>query len=199
MGDKSREPAQILDQARETLKTAQRGYADFVGNDPERRLSGLRNAIVFGRAVTNVIENLRGKVPDFDGWYKPQSAKLAENLQFRRLYQLRSEILKQGIIAANHSFTVNYLNTDDLAPIMSNPPAGARDFFMGDSAGGSGWDVELPDGEIVQYYVNLPGSIEVSHAHTIRVAGEDLPAGPLIDSYLQQMSSLIAEARMKFL
>lgn len=193
------EPAQIISQARAMLKTAQRGYADFAGDDPARRLTGLQNAIVFGRAVTNVLENLRGKVPEFDSWYKPLSAKLSENSQFRRLYQLRSEILKQGAASANASLTVNYLNTSDLAPIMSNPPAGARSFFMGDANGGSGWEVELPDGDTEKYYVSLPGAVKVSHNHSITVEDVDYPAGPLIQSYLEEMSSLIAQASAQFL
>lgn len=197
MGKDERTVEQVISQAQETLKTAKRGYKDFVGDDPERRLPGLRNAIVFGRAVTNVIENLRGRVPDFDLWYKPWSRKLAEDPGFRRLYQLRSEVLKQGASGAEHTAHLHNVSARTLAPVMSNPPAWAKSFFIGDSSGGSGWEVELPSGEVEPYYVSLPIGV-ATLTHTIDVAGEAVEAGPLLSSYLASMEEIIMEAKARF-
>ena len=60
----------IIRSAEETLKTAEQGLEDLIKGPPERKLSGLRNLIVFGRAVTNILQNLRSIESDFDAWYE---------------------------------------------------------------------------------------------------------------------------------
>jgi len=54
----------IIRSAEETLKTAEQGLEDLIKGPPQRKLSGLRNLIV-GRAVTNILQNLRSIEPDF--------------------------------------------------------------------------------------------------------------------------------------
>ena len=184
----------ILRNASETLRIARSGFADFAGPDPARRDAGFRNAVVFGRAVTNVLEHLRGKVPNFDEWYKPKSLALKEDEGFRTLYQLRSQILKEGTGGPSMSIHIGHMDTADLAPLMRNPPPGAKGFFVGDMTGGSGWEVELPDGEKEKYYVSLPASIDMSVTH--QIGDED--AKHLLSRYLNEMQSLIAEARAQF-
>lgn len=187
-------PEQVLANAAGTLKTAQIGLKDFMGSDPSRRLSGFRNAVVFGRAVTNVLEHLRGKVPDFDEWYKPRSAALAKDEGFARLYKLRSQILKEGTGQPSVGMHVARLDTARLAPLMSNPPPNARAFFIGDQVGGSGWEVVLADGEVEKYYVALPPGIDVSFSHHLG----DENAEELLSRYLAAMGDLIAEGRLRF-
>lgn len=62
--------ASVLADADETLQTAEWGLADLTGPDPRRRRSGLRNVVTFGRAFTNVLQNLRSLVgrEAFDEW-----------------------------------------------------------------------------------------------------------------------------------
>ena len=57
---------EILSKVRDMLDTAKFGLADLVGDDPGRSLAGLMNVATFGRAVTNVLQNLRSVTPDFD-------------------------------------------------------------------------------------------------------------------------------------
>jgi hypothetical protein len=52
----------VLNDAAQTLETADWGLADFTGPDPRRRMPGLRNLVVFGRAMTNALQNLRSVV-----------------------------------------------------------------------------------------------------------------------------------------
>ena len=92
---------------------------DLLGQDPDRRLLGMRNAIVFGRAVTNVLEHLRGKVEGFDSWYKPQSARLGQDESFRRIYKMRSEILKEG--ATNVGTSMHIKSSAPATCIVSAP------------------------------------------------------------------------------
>ena len=185
---------EILSNAAETLSVARLGLADFLGPDPSRRLAGFKNAVVFGRAVTNVLEHLRGKVPAFDDWYKPRSAALGQDEGFAKLYKLRSQILKEGSGAPSVSSAIEHLNPGEFALLMKSPPPGARGFFIGDATGGSGWEVELGSGEVERYYVAVPPSVGFSFSH--KLGNED--AGALLTRYLDAMRELIAEARKRF-
>jgi len=63
--------AEVLRRGDDTLATAKLGLTDVLEGRPERRLGGLRNLIVFGRAVSNVPQNLRSIWPEFDSSYQP--------------------------------------------------------------------------------------------------------------------------------
>ena len=52
----TRSRSNVLQSARDTLRTAELGLRDLQGGPADRRLAGLRNAVVFGRAVTNVLK-----------------------------------------------------------------------------------------------------------------------------------------------
>ena len=157
-------------------------------------MAGFRNAVVFGRAVTNVVEHLRGKVEDFDKWYKPRSTGLGQDEGFATLYKLRSQILKEGTGDPGVSVHIKSLDSGGIALLMRNPPTGALGFFIGDSTGGSGWEVAVGDGETEKFYVTLPSSIDVSVAYQVG----DENAGELLTRYLDAMGSLIAEAGAKW-
>lgn len=45
---------------------------------------------------------------------------------------------------------------------MQNPPPGARGFFLADEVGGSGWEIEMPDGRVEKFYVGLPESLKIT-------------------------------------
>ncbi len=167
----------ILRDAFETLQTAEWGLADVLGADPRRRMPGLRNLIVFGRAVTNVVQNIRSAVggDHFDAWYSPLQDEMRQDELLRYFYQRRSEILKEGSVGqVTTSMHISQLNTSELQPLMQNPPPGAKGFFIGDQLGGSGWEVELPDGSITKYYVALPE--DLSRRITTRLHFSDPPS-----------------------
>ena len=178
----------------ESLRSARMGLADFLARDPRRRITGFRNAVVFGRAVTNILEHLRGKVENFDEWYKPRSSALGSDPGFARLYKMRSEILKEGTGAPSQSIYIEHLNTADLQPLMQNPPRGAKGFFIGDQAGGSGWEVDLGDGETEKYYVALPPSVRMTTSFSLG----DEDAGALLTRYLDALGDLLKDAKDHF-
>ena len=154
-----RDASAILQDAAETLRTAEWGLADLLGKDPRRRMPGLRNLIVFGRAVTNVLQNLRSVVgkENFDAWYSERQDEMRRDELLRYFYERRSEVLKEGTLGqVGSSVYIEELNSAELQPLMQNPPPGARGFFIGDQLGGSGWEVALPDGTTDKYYVALP-------------------------------------------
>jgi hypothetical protein len=131
-----------------------------VGEEPEGRLPGLRNLVVFGRAVTNVLQNLRAtEEGDFDEWYKPFVDEMRADPLMRFFYKLRSEILKKGRTRTAVHGVIQQMNLPQDLQRFGPPPPGATSFFIGDSIGGTGWEVELPDGTPEKYYVALPEDI----------------------------------------
>lgn len=87
-----RSTATILRDVADTLRTAQLGLKDVCSTaEPGRRLPGLRNLVVFGRAVTNVLQNLRSTEPEFDRWYQPYVERCVQILCFdiSRIYARR--------------------------------------------------------------------------------------------------------------
>jgi hypothetical protein len=199
--------ASVLSDATETLKTAEFGLADFTGSDPIRRIAGLRNLVVFGRAVTNVLQNLRSVVGAdvFNKWYEPVQAEMKLDEVMRFFYEMRTEILKEGTLKTFTSNTVNFSGAQ-MAPILSNPPRGAKAFFIGDQLNGAGWNVELPDGSIEKYYVTLPEGIRTQANFHFPAAptsrnGEtiaDNSAEGLARLYMDSLRSLLERAKAEF-
>jgi hypothetical protein len=195
--------AEILRRASETLNTARAGLNDL-REDPERRLAGLSNTVVFGRAVTNVLENLRSIEPTFDSWYQQVSRDLADDPLMKFFYSLRSQILKRGDMGVAPYVHIKAFSSADL-PKFGPPPANARGFFMGDQLGGVGWEVETSPGVTERYYVDLPADIGTAGLYF-----RDAPVGvssserhsadivPLCERYLDRMQSVLNDARARF-
>jgi hypothetical protein len=187
--------------AEQHLATARFGLKDM--DQPARARSGLFNAVVFGRAVTLALQNMRHQVEGFDEWYAPFRTKLKDDELMSYFYELRTEIEKTAKPQGGM-----YLNISDASfspsDIMALPrPPGAKDFFIGDENGGSGWTVSLPDGTTEKFYLSLPetfGRIE---------SGLMLPDAPeryrerdareLLTLYLNEMASIVEQAKNRFL
>ena len=121
---------EILRRVDDTLATAKLGLRDVLKGGPERRLGGLRNLIVFGRAVTNVLQNLRSTEQTFDAWYDPYVNEMREDPLLKYFYDLRSEILKEGQLRTSSGLYIksfSYLDRQRLGP----PPPGAKRFSWG--------------------------------------------------------------------
>lgn len=144
----------ILQKTKDALKAAELGLDDVVKDDPNRRASGLRNVVVFGRSVTNILQNLRSTEPSFDDWYRKYREEMEKDELMRYMYELRSIILKEGELQTSSSVYIRKLNTNDVSRFPR--PPNAIGFFVGDGLGGSGWQVKMPDGSIERYYVDLP-------------------------------------------
>ena len=170
-------------------------------------MAGLRNLVVFGRAVTNVLQNLKSVVGEgvFDKWYGPIQEDMKQDEVLRFFYVMRSEILKEGTLRTTTSVQLN-LNGKELAPLLSNPPRHAKGFFIGDNLNGSGWEVELPDGTTEKYYITLPASIQIIAKFHFRDApvsrkGEiisDNSAESLAELYIDSLRSLLEKAQAEF-
>ena len=150
-------PAKIADalqRTRATLRRAELALEDLErATDGERRVAAMTNVVVTGRAVTNVLQNLKSAASGFDKWYQPWQAEMRQDALLRYLYELRSEILKEGRDRTGSStYISSFRYPEDLPPA---PPNAVR-FFMGDRYGGNGWEVRLEDGTVQKMYVTLP-------------------------------------------
>ena len=192
----------IVVRAEETLFTAKLGLGHLGSQDPRIRAAGLRNAIVFGRAVTNVLQNLRSKVPEFDDWYQKRVEVMKKDEPATFFYQLRSRILKQGELSLSSSVAICG-NSMEILRNFETPPR-ARAFFIGDRLGGSGREVETASGEVERYYVQIPDGLpglEIDidiHLTDVPAQYRDIPATVLCTRYLDYLSTLVADARHRF-
>jgi hypothetical protein len=202
-----RDAADVLRRARKLLDTARFGLTDLEGDDPARRIPGLHNVIVFGRAVTFTLQNLRTIDADaFDAWYIPRQKEMQADPLMKHFNRLRTELEKEGGADTIGSMRLEYLNSDDIAALMANPPPGANHFFIGDAAGGSGWEVALPDGTTAKYYVQLPSTVRVQTSMNLpnpppKHLGrpiEDQSALGLARLYLAYIGGLLVDAERRF-
>lgn len=200
-----RSSKQILEQVVDTLRAAQVGLEDARAGDPVRRSAGIRNLVVFGRAVTNVLQNLRATEPEFDKWYEPRQRQMRGDPLLRYFYELRTQILKRGELPTNRTTHVRHFDSARDMRRMGPPPKGAKGFFIGDRLGGSGWEVELPDGTTERFYVNLPPEIGVTVVTLLDAPTEHLgqPLGTsdpaeLGQRYIDYLTELVRSARATF-
>lgn len=163
MGAK-RDVQTILKDVDGLMQSVEIGLEQLLGDDPASRVPGLRNVAVFGRSVTLVLQNLRGPAGSkFDEWYEPWAGRMQDDELCRYFRDLRNEMLKTGRTSVGRSARGRVsVRGGEVEELMRNPPPGALGFFIGDALGGSGWDVELPDGTRQALYVSLPESIDAS-------------------------------------
>jgi len=195
---------EIMRRVRETLDSAKLGLAD-IKRDPARRHSGLRNLVVFGRAVTNVLQNLRASEKDFESWYKPYVQEMKTDALMKFFYELRTRILKRG-----ETGVANYLHIKELQfprdmAKFGPPPKNAKSFFMGDQTGGTGWEVEVQPGVTEKYYVDLPAEVGVAGLYFHDAPGigkeRDVNAADVIalsERYIAYLDNLVGAAEHRF-
>ncbi|PDT57098.1 hypothetical protein CO678_35050 [Bradyrhizobium diazoefficiens] len=168
-------------------------------NTPERAKGGLYNAVVFGRMITFSLQNLRGVIPDFDGWYTGKQNELRSNALASYFVTLRNSIEKQAMDHTGNIGDIKRFGGSDIAK-LGPPPPGATAFFIGDSTGGSGWMVQKPDGSTEPHYIDLPAEIGSVMMNLPNAPGRyrDMPARQLVAEYLDLLAEVVSEARAKF-
>lgn len=144
-------------------------------------------------------------MPDeFDIWYESHQQSLRDDPLMRYFVTARNELEKQGKLSVSTSAYINDYSSDDIWK-YGPPPVGAKGFFIGDQLGGSGWEVELPDGSTENYYVELPLSIsEVklrfsNLPEAIAPELKDATVEDLSKRYIERLTTLAAAARTHFL
>ena len=196
---------EIIKNAGETLSTVRLGLDLIRTGQPDNRMAGLRNLVVFGRAVTNVLQNLRSTEPTFDEWYAPFVEEMRSDPLLKHFYELRTEILKVGSTGTAVSTYISSFSPARDLPKFGPPPPGATSFFIGDRLGGTGWEVRQADGSVEQYYVALPGEIGAVRVHLaspprshLGQVLNDTTIEELSEKYFKYLESLVSSARRKF-
>ncbi len=198
---------EVLTEARRTLETARLGLDDFLRGDTEaRRTAGLRNVIVWGRSVTNVLQNLRTVIgrQAFDSWYQPKQIEMDAEPTFKYIYELRSQVLKEGTHGrTTGGVDIRSMNMRDIAKAPNPPSAGS--YFMGDALGGSGWFIRRPNGTPEKYYAALPVTVDgttwakfISNTAEKDLEPPDDTIEAMFKKYLSYLSSLVEEAAEVF-
>jgi len=179
----------MLSQARDILRTAQLGLEDLKEGRSDRRLAAFQNVVVFGRAVTNALEHLRTTEPKFDEWYAKYRSEMESDPLMRIFYEMRSEILKEGRTRVSNRLHIKQLQTPADMKRFGPPPPNAKALIIGDRFGGTGWEIQLPDGSTEMYYVGLPSDIGTSSLVLQNPPKEHL-GQPLIETSIQACSAL---------
>jgi hypothetical protein len=193
-----RNTGEVLRRVREILSTCQLGLRDLTGEDPARRIPGLYNVVVFGRATTIAVQNLRNIEDEFEEWYEPHQKAMEDDPLMKYFSRLRNTILKEGGATVSSSLYIEHLDTADLAPLMENPPPGAKSFFIGDNVGGSGWEIELGDGSTAKYYVQLPESVLMSAQLNFPDPPTEHKGHPVEDTSVENLASLYVDFLVDF-
>lgn len=194
-----------LKRAQEVLDTAYFGLQILKQSNSSQRSAGLRNVLVFGRSVTFVIQNLKSIVGEhrFNAWYQPIQDALRANPLMKYFVEARNNLEKQGRLDVSVGGIVRNFSGSDLQK-LEQPPFQASSFFMGDETGGSGWEMDIGDGETIKYYIAIPESIgqfnQVFHSLPENIPSElrNLPVEKLCEIYLDEMAKLVAGAKKEF-
>src|SRR5690606_1633063 len=109
----------------------------------------------------------------------------------------------QGKLPVSTSASVNF-SSSDMAK-LGTPPPGAIGFFIGDQTGGSGWEIELPDGTNAKSYVELRESMAKAQQHVRELPVQDDDdlkkecSEGLCEYYLKELEGVVDGARKAFL
>ncbi len=200
---------EMFQQIDKTLMTVRTGINLYNEKDLQKKDAGLRNAIVFGRAVTNALQKLRGNLnkEEFNRWYESWQTKMKSDPGMKQLYMMRSQILKEGILDADHGMSIERLDSDNLVDVLKLAPPGTESFFIGDQTGGSGFIVKTVSGEEEKYYIELPESIIARPVLEIKELppyttydGSDIEnTSQLLDYYYQFLAIMVNDAKLHFL
>jgi hypothetical protein len=222
-----KETNEIFERLERKMDAIHRLLHDIQGPDTGQQRHLVSRIAVEGRAVTNILQNLRGKMAvgkaEFDRWYAPFVAEMKIDPLMRFFYELRTSTLKQGddraegicvsprpggrVKVTTQGIEQSVSGADGCTKVMFCPaPPNAVCAFIGDSTGGAGWEVRKPDGSITRVYAPLhPDVVEVSailREPPKTHLGVDLPdAKPttLCSEYVRYLTNLVGDARRRFL
>lgn len=194
-----------IKRAEQVLETAYFGLKILKAGCPSERSAGLRNVLVFGRSVTFVIQNLRSIVGEsrFNNWYAPFQDQMRADPLMRYFVEARNNLEKQGRLDVSVSGVIHNFSSSDLDK-LEKPPFECTSFFMGDQTGGSGWEMDLGNGESIKYYISIPKSIgefyQVFHSMPDNIPQElrCLSTDELCAIYLDKLSKLLAATKHEF-
>jgi hypothetical protein len=186
---------EAVSKAEHHLQTALFGLEDM--HRPDRLVSGLHNAVVFGRATTFALQNMSGSVAGFDAWWEQKRREMQADPLMQCFKELRNRIEKDA--SSNVGVQVRASFNEEFWKRVLPAPPGATG-IAGEIGGRTWWNVALPDGTVERYYVAVPESFE-SISSVILTFPEEFrnqPADALVAKYLDYLARAIGEARKLF-
>jgi len=219
-----RDKAAIQKRLRRRMNSLGRLQQDL-RNPPAGRLRDtINNIAVQGRSITNVLQNLRYVVSDFDEWYAPYQEQMRQDELMRFFYNLRNESLKRGedgirgvavrpgrrpgsfhLGPEGISYVIHHADGSEERSFFPKPNNAVASFLGDTEGGGAGWIVESADGSRSHVYVKTPSDIvEISlyfsnppQTHLGKPI-EDCSAENLCDLYIAYLTKLVSEAEGRF-
>jgi len=194
---------EIFYRINETLRNMHFSLKNYKEANDQNKILHLKNFITSGRSVTFVIQNLKSHVGKerFDEWYNPWVSKMSGDKILKTFITLRNEIEKQGKLDTSLSTHIEHLNTNDLQNLLENPPPYAKDFFIGDQIGGSGWEVDYGNGIKEKIYVELPQKVKMSIDFEVnKLSDLDISMSTLemLEYYYTYLYSIYFDAKLHF-
>jgi glutaminyl-tRNA synthetase len=189
---------EAVSKAERHLQTALFGLEDM--GRPDRLISGFHNAVVFGRAVTFALQNMRGHVDGFDEWWETKQSEMKSSPLLIAFKDLRTSIEKEAVSDVG---TRTFVNFDEefwkrASPAPPNAIGGPQ--YEAGSAY-AWWNVPSQDGTTERYYFLVPESLHsiTSIILTFPDGLSQQPADELVKKYLHCMSEIVNEARRRFI
>ncbi|MBI2214526.1 MAG: hypothetical protein HYU52_12845 [Acidobacteria bacterium] len=187
--------AELVESGEDMLQLVEQGLEWFSSDAKEKRLAGLRNVLVFGRACLLAISALRRRHPGFDDWYEQNWAGLRDDPAMKDFERVRQLVLKD----ARPGGVITQLMVRSAGRGYGAPPKNARAFFTGDRLGGTGWEVVMPDESIEKYYVALSEAVR-PRGFGFRDEGvaADACLDPMMEKYVAHLREMLRSAREHF-
>jgi hypothetical protein len=191
---------EILTNANDALGHAEQALRDFIGDDPQRQLYGLRTFITSARTVTFVLQTMRHTVPGADAWYADLQARLKLDEIAKAFVELRNQIEKEGSTPSiEYTPTTTHIRRLDGDSLKGIVPSGAS-YAIGEGRSGGNYWLD-PRGR--RHYFRLPEQVGQNWGGS-RFSDEAPEAlrnqsvEELAHYYLELMEKAVAEATWKF-
>lgn len=187
--------AELVESAEDMFRLAEQGLQWMEADAKDKRLAGLRNALVFGRACMLGLSALRRRHPGFDDWYEQNWAGMRDDPAMKRLETVRQLVMRE----VKPGEIVTDLMVRSAGRGFGAPPKGARAFFTGDRLGGTGWEIVMPGGSVEKYYVAVSDSIRPED-FGFRDEGtpEEACLEPIVTKYVAHLREMLRSAREYF-
>ncbi len=182
---------EILKEAQERLEAAATGLM-IAKLGPSEVKAGFRNVAIYGKMVTFCTNNLRGKVDGFEEWDRAAKEKYFDNDVARAMTDARNQFEKQASNPISSTTHVKSYSPQDRARFPQ--PPNAIGFFIGDRFGGSGWMLQMANGDKLPLYVDLPEDIGTSRT-ILSHAGQSLDLIETSEKYLDSLQHYLDDLR----
>ncbi len=189
-------------------------FLDALKNGPTiNKTTNLANLLIWSRILINETENMKSfDKARFEKWYAPYRRELFKVSDAEKpdplldyFINARNELEHRGTINVGRVTHVKHLSLPQDALKLGPPPIGAKGFFIGDELGGSGWMVELPDGNKGKLYVEFSREqVETSllpQAHPTKHLGKDIKrktVEEMAEMYVSYLGRMIQSAINEF-